>query len=161
MRVPIHVYTLSYYLSGRATSSDSFLGWLNNPNKQTIDLAQVEALPLDPEAKLGSMSWPEVIVPKSQIVAIGLSTPEGSGLLSLPQRAEMAVLYTGRFVVQGYVHPTGDMPINNLFNTTGGTFFPVSQAQIYPLIATRSLGSSNIRLLIVNKGCVHFYHPRA
>jgi hypothetical protein len=161
MRVPIHVYTLSYLLSGRAVSSESFLGWLNNPNKQTIDLASVEALPLDPEAKLGSTSWPEVTVPKDQIAAVGLSMAEGSGLLSLPQRAELAVLYTGRFVIQGYVHPTGDMPISNLFNTTGGTFFPVSQAQIHPLIATRPLGISHIRLLFVNKGCVHFYHPRA
>jgi hypothetical protein len=161
MRVPVVVYTLSYLLSGRAVSSDSFLGWLNNPNKQTIDLAQVEALPLDPEAKLGSMSWPEVTVPKDQIVAIGLTTPEGSGLLSLPTRAELAVLYTGRFVIQGHVRPTGDMPINNLINTTSGMFFPVSQAEIHPLVPTRPLGNTHSRLLIVNKTCVHFYHPRA
>ncbi len=160
MRLPIRVYTLSYFISGRFASSDAFLTWLNNPNKQTLELAEAQIVVLDPQAKLQNVSQPMVTVPKGQIVAVGLNAPEGETLLSLPSRAELAVLYTPRYVIQGYLHPSGDVALSNLFNVTEGIFVPVTHAQLHALVPTREVSGDTARLMMVNKDFVDCYHPR-
>ncbi len=159
MRSSIRVYTLSYLISGRFASGEAFLTWLNNPNKQTLDLAEARIAALDPQAKLQSAAQPMVTVPKSQIVAIGVSTPEGDALLSLPSRAELAVLYTPRYIIQGYLHPSGDMPLSNLINVMGGTFIPVTHAQLHALVPTREVSGDTARLIMVNRAFLDCYHP--
>lgn len=158
--ISIRVYTLSYLISGRFASDDAFLTWLNNPNKQTLDLAEARIVVLDPQAKLESVSQPMVTVPKSQIVAIGVSAPEGDALLTLPSRAELAVLYTPRYVIQGYLHPSGDMPLSNLLNVMGGAFVPVTHAQLHALVPTREVSGDTARLIMVNRAFIDCYHAR-
>jgi len=160
MRSPIRVYTLSYLISGRFASSEAFLTWVNNPNKQTLDLTDAHITALDPQAKLGSVAQPMVTVPKGQIVAIGITTPGEDALLSLPSRAELAVLYTPRYVIQGYLHPSGDMLLSNLLNVMGGAFIPVTHVQLHALVPTREVSGDTARLMMVNRAFVDCYHPR-
>jgi len=160
MRSPIRVYTLSYLISGRFASSEAFLTWVNNPNKQTLDLTDAHITALDPQAKLQSVAQPMVTVPKGQIVAIGVSTPEGDALFSLPSRAELAVLYTPRYVIQGYLHPSGDMPLTHILNVMAGAFIPVTHAQLHALVPTREISGDTARLMMVNRAFIDCYHPR-
>jgi len=156
----IRVYTPAYVLIGQSESTNAFLGWLNNPNKQTLDLFEVEALSLDPHATLVNLSQPLVTLPKRQVQAIDLVSPEAQSSVQLTSRTELAVLYTDRFVIQANMHPSGDMPIGNIFNVIGGDFFPVSDARLYPLVPTRKLPTDQARVLVVNKYSVNFYHER-
>ena len=160
MSFPIRVYTLAYRISGRFASNDAFLTWLNNPTKQTLDLAEAHILALDPQAKIEYIAQPTVTVPKGQIVAVGISAPEGDALLTLPSRAELAVLYTPRYVIQGYLHPSGDMPLSHLLNVIGGAFVPVTHAQLHALVPTREGAEEAARLLMVNRAFIECYHPR-
>lgn len=160
MSFVIRVYTPAYVLIGQSESTNAFLGWLNNPNKQTLDLLEVQGLSLDPSATLVNFSQPLVTLPKKQILAIDMVSPEALASVQVPSRAEVAVLYTQRFVIQARLHPTGDMPISNIFNVMGGDFFPASDAQLHPIIPTRKLPTNNARTLIVNKSFVDFYHAR-
>lgn len=156
----IRVYTPAYVLIGQSESTNSFLGWLNNPNKQTLDLFEVEGLSLDPDATLVNLSQPSVTLPKRQVEAIDLVSPEAQASLQLTSRTELAVLYTDRFIIQANMHPSGDMPISNVFNVIGGDFFSVSDARLYPLVPTRKLPTGSARVLVVNKHSVNFYHAR-
>jgi hypothetical protein len=156
----IRVYTPAYVLIGQSESTNAFLGWLNNPNKQTLDLFEVQGLSLDPDATLANFSQPMVTLPKRQIEGIDLVSPEAQASVQMSTRAELSVLYTQRFVVQAYMHPSGDMPVSNLFNVVGGDFFPVSDARLYPVIPTRQLPTGRARVLIINKLVVNFYHLR-
>ncbi len=70
------------------------------------------------------------------------------------------MLYTDRFVVQANMHPSGEMPVSNIFNVVGGDFLPVSDARLYPLVPTRKLPTDHAQVLIVNKHSVNFYHAR-
>ena len=63
MSLIIRVYTPAYMLIGQSESTDAFLGWLNNPNKQTLDLFEVQGLSLDPDATLVNFSQPVVTLP--------------------------------------------------------------------------------------------------
>lgn len=157
----VRVYTPAYMIMGQSESSNAFLGWLNNPNKQTLDLLEVQGLALNPNAVLASLSQPLVTVPKKQIVAIDMVSPEAQASVQMSSRAELSVLYTGRFVIQANLHPTGNMPLSNLFNVMGGDFFPVSDARLHPVVPTRQLPADYARVMIVNKSFVDFYHARA
>jgi hypothetical protein len=156
----IRVYTPAYVLIGQSESTNAFLGWLNNPNKQTLDLFEVQGLSLDLNATLVSLSPPVITVPKRQILAIDLVSPEAQASVQIPARAELSVLYTERFVIQANMHPSGDMPVSNLFNVVGGDFLPVSDARLHPVIPTRKLPTDLARVLLVNKSFVNFYHTR-
>ncbi len=160
MSLLIRVYTQAYVLTGQSESSNAFLGWLNNPNKQTLDLMEAEGLCLDPNANLASITQSLVTLPKRQIVAVDLVSPEAQASVQVSSRAEQAVLYTERFVIQGNIHPAGDMPLRNVFNVVGGDFLPLSDARLYPVIPTRTLASDYAHLLIINKFFVSFYHAR-
>jgi len=156
----VRVYTPSYVLSGQSESQNAFLGWINNPNKQTLDLREVQGLSLDPTAILSSFAQPVVTLPKRQIVAIEMVSPEAQASVQMTPRAELAVLYTARFVIQASLHPAGDMPVGHMFNVMGGDFFPVSDARLHPLIPTRELPADSARVMIVNKSFIDFYHAR-
>jgi len=156
----IRVYTPAYVLIGQSESTNAFLGWLNNPNKQTLDLFEVEGLSLDPNATLVNLSQPLVTLPKRQVEAIDLVSPEAQSSVQLTSRAELAVLYTDRFIIQANMHPSGDMPIRNIFNVIGGDFLSVSDARLYPLVPTRKLSTDQARVLVVNKHSINFYHAR-
>ncbi len=156
----IRVYTPSYVLIGQSESSNAFLGWLNNPNKQTLDLVEVQGLSLDPSATLVNFSQSLVTLPKRQILAIDMVSPEAQASVQMSSRAELSVLYTGRFVIQADMHPTGDMPVSHMFSVMGGDFFPVSNAQLHPVVPTRKLPTNSARVMIVNKSFVDFYHAR-
>jgi hypothetical protein len=160
MSFVIRVYTPSYVLIGQSESSNAFLGWLNNPNKQTLDLLEVQGLSLHPNATLVNFSQPLVTLPKRQILAIDMVSPEAQASVQMSSRAELSVLYTERFVIQANLHPTGDMPVSHMFNVMGGDFFPVSNAQLHPIIPTRNLPTNSARVMIVNKSFVDFYHSR-
>jgi hypothetical protein len=160
MSFVIRVYTPSYVLIGQSESSNAFLGWLNNPNKQTLDLLEVQGLSLHPNATLVNFSQPLVTLPKRQILAIDMVSPEAQASVQMSSRAELSVLYTERFVIQANLHPTGDMPVSHMFNVMGGDFFPVSNAQLHPILPTRNLPTNSARVMIVNKSFVDFYHSR-
>lgn len=160
MSFVIRVYTPAYILIGQSESNNAFLGWLNNPNKQTLDLMEAQGLSLDPNATLVNFSQSLITLPKGQIVVIDMVSPEAQASVQMSPRAELSVLYSGRFVIQANLHPTGDMPISNIFNVIGGDFFPVSDAWLHPVIPTRRLPTDHARVMIVNKSFVDFYHAR-
>jgi hypothetical protein len=156
----VRVYTPAYALEGRSESTNAFLGWLNNPNKRTLDLFEVQGLSLDPSATLASFSQPQVTVPKNRILAVDMVSTQAQSSVQLPSRAVLAVLYTERFVIQANVHASGDMPISNVFNVVGGDFLAVSDAKLHPIIPTRKLPTDYAHVLVLSKLFVNFYHPR-
>ena len=157
----VRVLTPAYLLTGQIEESNAFLGWLNNKDKNTLDLHGVEALVLDPAASIPATAAPQVTLDKSQVVAIDMFSPEARRAVNVSQRAELAVLYTARFVIQANLHPTGDMPINRIPDVVKSNFVPVSRAQLHPLLPTRQLPSLESPLLILNWRHIDFYHGQS
>lgn len=156
----VRVLTPAYLLTGEVEENTAFLGWLNNKDKLTLDLHNVEGLVLDPESSLPATAAPLVTLAKSQVVAVDMLSPEGQRTISVSNRKELAVLYTGRFVVQGNLHPTGDMPINNIPNVVKSNFVPLTQVQLHPLLPTRKLPALEAAVMIFNWAHVDFYHAQ-
>ncbi|MEW5959350.1 MAG: hypothetical protein AB1801_16590, partial [Chloroflexota bacterium] len=72
----VRVLTPAYLLTGQVEESNAFLGWLNNKDKNTLDLHHVEALVLNPAASIPATAAKLVTLDKSQVVGIDMFTPE-------------------------------------------------------------------------------------
>lgn len=156
----VSILTPAYLLTGQVEESNAFLGWLNNKDKNSLDLHQVESLVLDPAASIPATTAKLVTLDKSQVVAITLISPEAQRSINISGRAELAVFYTPRFLIQANLHPAGDMPINKIPDVVKSNFVAVTQAKLYPLLPTRKLPGLEANLMILNWRHVDFYHAR-
>ncbi len=154
----IGVLTPAYLLTGQIEENNAFLGWLNNKDKNTLDLHDVESLVLDPNASIPATTAKLVTLDKSQVVGIDMISPQAQRSINTSGRAELAVLYTARFIIQANLHPRGDMPINKIPNVIKSDFVAVSQANLHPLLPTRQLPSLESALMILNWRHIDFYH---
>jgi hypothetical protein len=156
----VRVLTDTFLLTGYVEEQNAFLGWLNNPNKQTIELKDVRGLSLAATSVVPAFNQREVVLPKECIVAIDMADQAGQAAVQMSPRQEPAVLYTARFAIRAHLHPTGDMPVQHIFNVMGETsFFPTSNAGFHPLVPTRQFPEPRAVVLIVNRQKVEFYHP--
>lgn len=160
MAFNVRIFTPDYLLTGEAPEAEVLLGWLNNPNRQTIELSEARITALNPQATLPALTKPLVTVPKRQALGLDLVDPPAQAAVQLPPRTELAVIYTGRFIIQAQLHPPGNMPLSHIFNVVGGDFFGVTQAHLHPLVPTRPFQPVQAALLILNKAHVDLYHPR-
>ncbi|HXV99425.1 MAG TPA: hypothetical protein VEC93_13460 [Anaerolineae bacterium] len=156
----VRVLTPAYLLTGEVEENNAFLGWLNNKDKSTLDLHNVEGLILDPNAAMPATTAKMVTLAKSQVVGIDMLDPAGLRTINVGSRAQLAVLYTARFIVQANLHPTGDMPISNIPNVVKSDFVPATQVNFHPLIPTRKLPSLESALILFNWRHIDFYHAR-
>jgi len=156
----VRVLTPAYLLTGEIEENSAFLGWLNNKDKATLDLHNVEGLVLDPNTTLPATAAKMVTLAKSQVVGIDMLTPAGQKTISVSNRTQLAVLYTGRFIIQGNLHPTGDMPISNIPNVVKSDFVPVTGVSLHPLLPTRKLPSLESPMMIFNWRHIDFYHAQ-
>ncbi|MBE7554442.1 MAG: hypothetical protein HS126_25605 [Anaerolineales bacterium] len=154
----VRVLTPAYLLTGEVEENNAFLGWLNNKDKSTLDLRNVEALILDPNASMPATSAKMVTLAKSQVVGIDMLDPVGQRTINLSGRTQSAVLYSSRFIIQANLHPTGDMPISNIPNVVKSDFVPASRVKLHPLLPTRTLPSLESPLIIFNWRHIDFYH---
>ena len=157
----VRVLTPAYLLSGEVEENTAFLGWLNNKDKVTLDLHEVEGLVLDPHSSLPATAARLVTLAKSQVVGIEMVSPEAQRTIKVGERAELAVLYTARFVIQAYLHPPGEMPIGHIPNVVKSNFVPATRVKLHPLLPTRQLPSLESNLMIFNWLHIDFYHAQS
>lgn len=157
--IAVRVFTPDYVLGGYvAPPGQAFLGWLNNVNQRAIVLTRAQAMGLAPDNAVQSFSPAEVTLPKSRIVAVDLMDDAGRRSIQLAPRRVPAALYAGGFLIRANLHPTGDMPVANLFNVMGGEFFSVSKAEIRFALPARDFGSAQAEILLINHRWVDFFH---
>ncbi len=156
----VRILTPAYLLTGEVEENNAFLGWLNNKDKNTLDLHNVEGLLLDPDATMPATSAKMITLAKSQVVSLDMLDPSGQRTISVGSRTQLAVLYTARFIIQANLHPTGDMPISNIPNVVKSDFVPVTRANLHPLIPTRKLPSLESALMLLNWRHIDFYHAQ-
>ncbi|HEX9926465.1 MAG TPA: hypothetical protein VGD99_27700 [Anaerolineae bacterium] len=154
----VRVFTPAYVLTGAAEESNAFLGWLNNKDKNALDLYKVESLLLDPKTSIPATTADLVTLDKSQVVAIDMVSAEAQQSINLSERTELVVLYTTRFIIRARMHPRGEMPINKIPDVVNSQFVAVSQVKLHPLVPTRQLPSLESALMVLNWRHVDFFH---
>ena len=157
--IAARIFTPDYVLGGYIVPpGQAFLGWLNNVNQRSIVLARTQAMGLAPDNVVQPFSPAKITVPKSRIVGIDLMDETGQRSIQLAPRRVPAAIYAGGFIIKANLHPTGDMPVSNLFNVMGADFFAVSGAEISVALPARDFGPPQSRVLLINRSWVDFFH---
>ncbi|MBN1217534.1 MAG: hypothetical protein JXM69_01280 [Anaerolineae bacterium] len=156
----VGVLTTAYLLTGEVEENSAFLGWLNNKDKNTLDLYNVEGLVLDPNAAMPATAAQLVTLEKSQVVGIDMISPDGQQTIKVSPQAVLTVLYTQRFIIQANLHPTGEMPINRIPDVVKSDFVPTTRVKLHPLLPTRQLPRLEVPLMILNWRYINFYHAQ-
>jgi len=157
--IAVRVFTPDYVLSGYvAPPGQAFLGWLNNVNQRSIVLTRAQAMGLASDSLVQAFSPAEVTLPKNRIVALDLMDDAGRRSIQLSPRRVPAAVYAGGLLIRANLHPTGDMPVANLFNVMGGEFFAVSEAGIRSAEPARDFGPAQTGILLINRRWVDFFH---
>ena len=156
----ISVLTPAYLLTGEVEENNAFLGWLNNKDKNTLDLYNVEGVVLDPNAAMPATAAPLVTLEKNQVVGIDMVSPDGQQTIRVSDQAVLSVLYTARFIIQANLHPTGEMAINRIPDVVKSNFVPATAVKLHPLLPTRQLPRLETPLMIFNWRYINFYHQR-
>ena len=155
----VRVFTPDYVLGGYvAPTGQAFLGWLNNVNQRAIVLTRAQVMGLAPDSVVPAFSPSEVTLSKSRIVALDLMDADGRRSIQLAPRRAPAAIYLGNLLVRANLHPTGDMPVANLFNVMGGEFFSVSEAEIHMAVPARDFGPAQAEILLISQRWVDFFH---
>jgi hypothetical protein len=157
--IAVRVFTPDYVLGGYvAPTGQAFLGWLNNVNQRAIALTHTQAMGLAPDSVVQAFSPAEATLPKGRIVALDLMDENARRSIQLAPQRVRAAIYAGGFIIQANLHPTGEMPVANLFNVMGGEFFAVSEAEIRVALPARDFGPANAEILLISRTWVDFYH---
>jgi len=152
----LRVYTFNYVITGRAMPGGALVGWLNILNKKVLVLHQAQVTSLSPDSPLRPAALPQVTLPKRQIIAIEVL--DGQQIVRLEPRQVPVAIYTARFAIRAELRPPAAAPVEHFFNLLTGIFFPVTDARLHPMIPTRPLDNQQVKLLILNRERIDFYH---
>ena len=156
----VGVLTPAYLLTGEVEENTAFLGWLNNKDKNTLDLYHVQGILLDPNAAMPATAAEMVTLEKSQVVGIDMISPDGQQTIKVSPQTVLTVLYTQRFIIQANLHPSGEMSINRIPDVVKSDFVPATGVKLHPLLPTRNLARLEMPLMILNWRYINFYHAQ-
>lgn len=156
----VRVLTPAYLLTGEVEENSAFLGWLNNKDKNVLNVHNVEAILLDPNTTIPATATKMATIHKSQVVGIAMLSPDGQRTIKVSDRAQLAVLYTAHFIIQANLHPPGEMGIDRIPDVAKANFVPATTAKLHPLLPVRNLPDLEEKLIILNWSHVNFYHAR-
>lgn len=154
--VGLRIYTSNFLITGRTRPEGPLGGWLNIPNKRVMIVKDAQVSALAPNSPLNPAAFPQITVPKEQIIAIEVL--DGVGTMRVEPRQLPAVFYTERFVIRAELRLPAQAPPEQYFNLLGGSFFTVTNPQLHPVLATRPNSAEPGKVLLLNRDKIDFYH---
>lgn len=158
---PVELLARNFHVSGQFVPLGDPLGFINDSQRGTLMLEDATAVPLRPDWRTGEFSRSQLVVPKAQvhIILIGDLDPEED--MRLFPRTENLVVYTDTYAVNGYFHTGSDVPVPDIFYSTGGPFFPATNAEACSIVPlTNSIGGA-APVMFVNRDHVETYYQKA
>lgn len=157
---PVELLAQHFHVAGQFVPLGDPLAFINDAQRGALIIEGATAVPLQPDWRTGEFSRSQLMVPKEQvhIILIGDLDPEED--MRLFPRTENLVVYTDTYAINGYFHSGSDVPVSDIFYSTGGPFFPASNAEacsIEPL--TNAIGGA-APVMFVNRDHVKLYYQK-
>jgi hypothetical protein len=133
------------------------INYLNDVNRQHIPFLDATISLLTP-GPMGKIVRSQLIVPKTDIVAIYLDSAEAQSSIQLLKRLERCIAYLPSLVCRAEFHMGADTRWQDMFSLLAGDFFAVTAATMFPLIALPGPFPQQTNLLILNRLQVQMCH---
>jgi len=131
--------------------------FLNDPKWQYISFADAAVRSLTP-GPISYVARPQLVIPKTEIVALYLEDAEARSHIRLLRRIERCIVYTPLIVCRGEFHLGDETRWQDMLSLLGGDFFSLTAATVFPLTALPGPFPQQTDLLILNRLHVRLLH---
>ena len=156
-RYPAQSVTTGFHIQGTMETIGPVTDYLNDVNRPHLPFLDVTVSPLTP-GPIGQVTRSQIIVPKTDVVAIYLDDSGGRASISLLRRVERAILYLPGLVCRGEFHLGADTRWQDALSLMPGDFFGVTAATVFPLITLPGPFPRQADLVILNRRHVQMMH---
>lgn len=154
---PIQALTTAFHIEGALEPVGPVINYLNDVNRQHIPFLDATVSTLTP-GPMGKIARSQLIVPKTDIVAMYLDSAEAQSSVHLMKRVERCIAYMPSFVCRAEFHMGADTRWQDMFSLLAGDFFAVTAANMFPLVALPGPFPQQADLLILNRLHVRMCH---
>ena len=163
MQVPrrsyaVQLFTATRRITGTYQAIGRYLEDLNNESRGFVLLVDATFTPLSPASSLPTVSVPELLVSKEDLLLVCFEEPQAQEELRLLQRTERMILYVAGFAVRGDVHLGAEQQMGDMFDATKARFQPLTDVTVFPLTQTQAAPPREQPFLLLNVGAIELYH---
>jgi hypothetical protein len=156
---PVTVYTQARQIEGVYQAIGQFMTAINDPDSTCLVMDDATLTMLSPRVALRPVSVPQLVVNKDDVQFISFADQTVQNEAVMLKRVARVVAYTSAFVLRGNAHIGAEDSVRDLLDTLKGTFQPLTEAMVYPLIETRVSVPREHDLIVVNARAIQLYHP--
>lgn len=156
-RYPVQVLTTAFHIQGMMEPIGTIINYLNDANRQHVQFLDATVSPLAP-GPMGKIVHSQLVVPKTDIVAMYVDSAEAHSSIQLLKRIERYIAYMPSLVCRAEFHLGADTRWQDMFSLMAGDLFAVTAATVFPLIALPGPFPQQADLLILNRLHVQMLH---
>jgi len=158
-RHEVQILTARFQLGGQLETVGPVGNFINDSTRDSLVLYHVRLTSLTPGSPLKPISRSHVVIRKSEIIFLYLTSAETRASIHTLARHELLVAYTLVAVCRGHFHMPAEANMNNFLGVTPGTLLPVTKAHVFPLIELPDPFPAEADLLLVGRTHLQLYHP--
>ena len=132
------------------------LDFFNDTNRQDIQFKDATAKMLG--GPMGAITRPQLVIPKTDIVALYIDDAGARANIHLLRRIERCILYLPGLVCRAEVHMGAETRWQDALDLMPNDFFGATAAMAYPLAALPGPFPQQTDLLMLNRRHVKMFH---
>jgi hypothetical protein len=156
-RYTFQIITTTFQIQGRMETVGPLLDFLNDKDRQFFILLDATAKSLTP-GPMGQMTLPQLIVPKTDVIALVVEEAAARTSLQLLKRVERCILYMPLLVCRGEFHLGADTRWTDMVSLVLGNFFAFTNAAVFPLAPLPGPFPQQTELVILNRQQIRMLH---
>jgi hypothetical protein len=156
-RYPVQVLTTAYHIQGILEPIGPIISYLNDVNRQYIPFLDATVNSLAP-GPLGKVTRPQLIIPKTDLVAMYLDDATARASVQHMKRVERYIAYLPSLVCRGEFHLGTDTRWQDILSLLIGDFFGITAVTAFPLVTLPGPFPQQADLLILNRAHVRMLH---
>ena len=154
---PVQVLTPAYLIQGILEPIGPIINYLNDVNRQYIPFLDATVNSLTP-GPLGKVTRPQLIIPKTDLVAMYLDDANAQASVQHMKRVERYIAYLPSLVCRGEFHLGTDTRWQDILSLLVADFFGVTAVTAFPLVTLPGPFPQQADLLILNRTHVRMLH---
>jgi hypothetical protein len=156
-RYPAQVLTTAFHIQGGIEPIGPILDFVNDKDRQFFVFFDTTVSLLTP-GPMGQVTRSQLIVPKTNVVAIYIDNAAARSSVQLLKRVERCILYLPNLVCRGEFHLGADTRWADMLGLLPGDFFAITSASAFPLAPLPGPFPQQTDLLILNRQHVQMLH---
>ncbi len=155
----VQILTTHFQFNGQLETVGPAGNFINDPARQSLSLHDVHMSPLTPGSPLKGIARPHVIILKSQIVLLYMTSEESRASISTFMRREPLMVYTPIAVCRGHFPMPSEARIGDFLGVIPGDLVPILDVHIFPFVELSAPFAREAELLLIGRSHLLFYHP--